>query len=86
MYKPPDRKILSKKHVPELYGQYKTVIDQDISAREFVSLSTDGWTDTRKHAFVNTMVHGPPPLLFKNEDTELNAHTGWTLLYHFIQL
>uniref|UniRef100_A0A914CF95 DUF659 domain-containing protein n=1 Tax=Acrobeloides nanus TaxID=290746 RepID=A0A914CF95_9BILA len=74
-YKPPNRKIMSEKLVPELYQETEMVVNSEVRRANFVALSCDGWKDRRKRAIVNVIVHCPLPLLYRSIDTGLNAHT-----------
>ena len=75
-YKLPTRRSITEKFVPETYNAIKVVVEDSIRKTNFVSLSTDGWTDVRKNAIVNVVVHLPTPLLLKSVDTGLNSHSG----------
>uniref|UniRef100_A0A914CGX5 Uncharacterized protein n=1 Tax=Acrobeloides nanus TaxID=290746 RepID=A0A914CGX5_9BILA len=74
--KPPHRKAVSEKLIPELYSEIEASVQQIIRASNFVSLSADGWDDRRKRKLINGIVHQPTPILYKTIDTGINAHTG----------
>uniref|UniRef100_A0A914D6N0 DUF659 domain-containing protein n=1 Tax=Acrobeloides nanus TaxID=290746 RepID=A0A914D6N0_9BILA len=75
-YTLPTRRSISEKLMPELYKLVNSSVMEAVNQAPFVALSVDGWTDVRKEAIVNVMVHTPQPFLFKSYDTGNNAHTA----------
>ena len=83
-YKLPTRKSISQSLVPELHNSIEIAVKDSVANSKFVSLSADGWTDLRKQAIVNVMVHLPFPLQYTSIDTGINSHTG--MLYFLLNI
>lgn len=75
-YKLPTRKAVSQKWIPMKYKEVETMVNEAIEQADFVAITSDGWTDNRQRAIINTVVHTPIPYLYRSDDTLDNEHTG----------
>lgn len=75
-FKLPTRKAVAKKWIPMKYKEVEAMVKESIDQAEFVAISSDGWTDNRQRAIINTVVHTPTPFLYRSDDTLNNEHTG----------
>lgn len=62
-----------------LNSEYKLINDevQDIlEKREFVSITTDGWSNIHRSSIINYMVTTPKPIFYKSVPTKEERHTA----------
>uniref|UniRef100_A0A7E4VIJ1 DUF659 domain-containing protein n=1 Tax=Panagrellus redivivus TaxID=6233 RepID=A0A7E4VIJ1_PANRE len=84
-YKLPDRYHgMTKTLVPQEYQRIRNFVDQALSEADYVSLSTDGWSDINQRFFLNLLVHTPKPWLHLFEDVTDESETG-EKIYEFLK-
>uniref|UniRef100_A0A914EGY0 DUF659 domain-containing protein n=1 Tax=Acrobeloides nanus TaxID=290746 RepID=A0A914EGY0_9BILA len=74
-YKLPNRNKLSSELIPAEFDRIEILVNSTISQSEFLSLSSDGWSDICMNSIINIIAHNPIPLLTKSVDTGSNGHT-----------
>ena len=53
----PSRTYFRDKAIPEMYGQLKDIVIEDIHAAKFCALTTDGWTSRAQDGYITTTAH-----------------------------
>jgi hypothetical protein len=58
------------------YEQSKLTVTDVINNADFVSLTSDGWTDVSRNRLINVIAHTPDPLFYDTIDATMESHTG----------
>lgn len=76
-YSLPTRKhTVPKKLIPAAYSKLQEDIKKAISDANYVSISTDSWTDVSGNSIMNFVVHTPKPFLYKFVDVSDDRESG----------
>jgi len=67
---------LTKKLIPAAYAKLQEDIKKAISDANYVSISTDSWTDVSGNSIMNFVVHTPKPYLYKFVDVSDDRESG----------
>lgn len=62
--------------MPAEFERIKQSVELATSSADFLSLSSDGWTDISRNRLINVIVHTPTPYLFSTIDATQDSHTG----------
>jgi lysyl-tRNA synthetase class I len=62
--------------IPAEYVRVKKSVDDALKSSDFLSISSDGWTDVNDTPIINFIIHSPKPYLFSSVDTTGEAHSG----------
>ena len=75
-----------KKLIPHEYETLATYVNKRIEEANFVSISTDSWTDINGKNIMNFIVHTPKPFLYSFEDISTESETGELVADHLIKI
>ena len=76
-YKLPSRpNNFAKILVPNEFKRVEQLVQNATNSADFVSISSDGWTDVNDNKIVNILVHTPKSYLYESIDTLDEPHTG----------
>lgn len=75
-FKIPSRYELSNKILNSEYQLIKNEVQNIIEKCEFVSITTDGWSNVHNTSIVNYMITTPKPIFYKSTPTNEERHTG----------
>lgn len=75
-----------KKLIPHKYEALATYVNKRIEESNFVSISTDSWTDINGKNIMNFIVHTPKPFLYSFEDISSESETGELVADHLIKI
>lgn len=75
-YKLPTRQKFANVLLPSEYERIRTSVEDSIKAAEFISYTSDGWTDNSSNRLMNVFVHTPEPYHFSTIDTGAESHSG----------
>jgi len=76
-YKLPSRYHSFSRHlVPSEFKRVKEMVDYAVNGADFISLSSDGWTDSIKNTKINVVTYTPRPFLTNSIDSPGTAHTA----------
>lgn len=74
-YKLPSRNSkFSKVLVPNEFERVQNAVEKAKNEADFVSVSSDGWTDIKGSRIINVIAHTPKPFLFNSIDAIQEAH------------
>lgn len=66
----------SKALVPAEFKRVQEAVKEATDSADFLSITSDGWSDVSGNRLINVLVHTPKPYLFSTIDATLTAHTG----------
>jgi len=74
-YKLPSRNSkFSKTLIPAEYERVQKAVEKATSEADFLSMSSDGWTDIKGSRLINVIAHTPKPFLFNSIDATQDIH------------
>jgi len=73
---PTEKHTMPKVLIPAEYVRVKKSVDDALKSSDFLSISSDGWTDVNDTPIINFIIHAPKPYLFSSIDTTGKAHSG----------
>jgi hypothetical protein len=74
-YKLPSRnEKFSKVLVPSEFERVKQVVEEATNKADFLSVSSDGWTDIKGSRMINVIAHTPKSFLFNSIDATKDSH------------
>ena len=75
-FKIPSRYELSNTILNSEYELIKDEVQNILEKREFVSITTDGWSNIHNTSIVNYMITTPKPIFYKSVSTNEKRHTS----------
>jgi hypothetical protein len=62
--------------IPKEYARVKESVEDAMNSSDFLSISSDGWTDINNTPIINVIVHNPKPYLYNSIDSTGDSHSG----------
>lgn len=74
-YKLPSRNFkFSKVLVPAEFDRVQRMVEKAVNEADFLSLSSDGWSDIKGNRLINAIVHTPKSFLYNSIDATQDSH------------